>query len=196
MKTLILTCSLMGAIFYQMNKSEFVYYSDNPSVSSQPLQKTSFTKEFDFKGYKIKPLADFKIEARVLSRRYYSNDKQSDICPIDLALGWGPMSKSSTLKHFDISQRGRWYFWESSDMPISQKDVETNSSNMHIIPANNKVAEKLNSIKNGHIIKMYGHLVECREDNWKWRSSTSRNDTGNGACEIVFVKDLSIRPVK
>ena len=62
-----------------------------------------------------------------------------------------------------------------------------------LTPANKTVADKLSLLKRGHVIKISGYLVECRQDHWIWRSSTSRNDTGNGACEIIYVEDLKIK---
>ena len=45
-------------------------------------------------GYEILPLATYDIEARVLSVETYSWDQGAELAPIDLALGWGPMSDS------------------------------------------------------------------------------------------------------
>jgi hypothetical protein len=37
-------------------------------------------------------------------------------------------------------------------------------------------------------------LIEAQaSDGWRWRSSLTREDTGNGACELVLVKSLSIK---
>ena len=174
----------------------FVVYSTPVSIKTPPKQSNTYMSEFDFKGYTIVPLAEFEIIARVLSRKYYSGDKESELSPIDLALGWGAMSQDAVIKDIDISQRGRWYFWETNNFPVPREEIETSSANMHIIPANETVASKLKHIKNGHIIKITGFLVECKQDHWKWRSSTSRNDTGNGACEIIYVEDLKIKQVK
>jgi hypothetical protein len=29
-------------------------------------------------------------------------------------------------------------------------------------------------------------------DNWRWRSSLTRDDTGNGVCELIWIKDFSM----
>lgn len=173
----------------------FVVYSTPVSLDTSPKQSRTSKDQFEFKGYNIKPLAEFDIIARVLSRKYYSSDKEAELSPVDLALGWGPMSRDTVIKDIDISQRGRWYFWETMNFPIPRQEIETNSANMHIIPANKTVEEKLQHVKRGHVIKIKGYLVECRQDHWKWRSSTSRKDTGNGACEIIYVEDFRIKKV-
>ncbi len=88
-------------------------------------------------GYQITPLADFHVEARVLSAEHYWMDHEADLAPVDLALGWGPMSDEAVLDKITISQSNRFYFWRLESFPIPREDIETHSANMHMIPANN-----------------------------------------------------------
>ena len=73
---------------------------------------------FDFKGYHIQPLADFNLEARVLSTEHYRLGREADLSPVDLALGWGRMSDDTVLARIVISQSNRFYFWRTDDFPI------------------------------------------------------------------------------
>ena len=66
------------------------------------------TTSFEHKGYTLTPLARFEAEARVLGREDYTFDRESDLAPIDLALGWGPMSDGAILDKIDISQSNRF----------------------------------------------------------------------------------------
>jgi len=62
---------------------------------------------------------------------------------------------------------------------------------MHIIPANEQVEDELDNILVGEIILLEGQLVSIKaDDGWKWKSSLSREDTGGGACEVVWVEKL------
>jgi hypothetical protein len=55
------------------------------------------------------------------------------------------------------------------------------------------VEEKLKKIKKNDQIKFKGYLVNVdSQDGWRWNSSTTRNDTGGGACEIVLIDDISL----
>ena len=155
-------------------------------------RKTEQFKPFKFKGYEIRPRADFTLKARILSYKYYSSDKEAELSPVDLALGWGPMSQSKVLEKIDISQRNRWYFWSTENFPITRNEIELNSANMHIIPGNEDISKMLENVKRGQIIELKGHLVECIQDGWRWKSSLTRNDTGGGACEVIFVEALQI----
>jgi hypothetical protein len=47
----------------------------------------------------------------------------------------------------------------------------------------------------GDVISLDGMLVEADKANgWRWRSSLTRDHTGDGACELVYVQSLSIQP--
>lgn len=160
---------------------------------SPSQQKIAKQQTFDHDGYTITPLAQFQLEARVLSVARYRFDREAALSPVDLALGWGPMSDEAVLDQISISQSNRFYFWEASQLPISKAEITENSANMHLIPANDRVEKNLKRIRNGHIVRIQGMLVEVRgQDGWQWKSSTTRMDTGNGACELIWVEDLSL----
>ncbi len=144
---------------------------------------------FDHNGYRIMPLARFALRARVLAREDYSLDREAELAPIDLALGWGPMSDEEVLRQIDIRQGGRWYRWFARQLPIARRQIERHSANMHMIPADDVVADMLDDVRAGSIVSLRGYLVEARAaDGWRWRSSLTRDDTGARSCELVFVE--------
>jgi hypothetical protein len=62
---------------------------------------------------------------------------------------------------------------------------------MHVIPANDDVARALSRVREGDRLRMDGWLVEVdAPDGWTWRSSTTREDSGDGACEVVYACSL------
>ena len=145
--------------------------------------------------YDLRPLARFELKARVLGREDYRFDRGADLVPVDLALGWGPMSDSAVLEHIDISQSGRFYFWRVSEFPIPREAIERHSANMHLIPANASVERALDRVAEGDVVSLRGQLVEASStDGFTWRSSLSRDDTGQGACELIWVESLAIEP--
>jgi hypothetical protein len=136
----------------------------------------------------------FETEAKVLSIREYGSDDLSEFCPVDIALGWGQMSDQEIVDQLDIKQQHRWYVWSTKRFPIPKKEIEISSSNVHIIPANEDVEEIVNDIIRGNIISISGKLVNVNKigNKWTWKSSTKRDDTGGGACEILWVENISI----
>jgi hypothetical protein len=149
---------------------------------------------FVFKDYLVTPRARFSLRARVLSRRDYRWGGGADLSPLDLALGWGVMSDQAVLDRIDISQRSRWYYTRYDlPAPIPDTAIIANSSNMHIIPANDLVRASLKKIRSGEVINATGYLVDVDHDSgFYWRTSLRRDDTGNGSCELFYVERLII----
>lgn len=144
---------------------------------------------FLFKGHLIKPIASFELEAMVLSYRNYD----SEVMPLDLALGWGRMSDTQVLEHISIRQYNRFYFWSTSVPPIPYKEIIRSSANMHLVPANKQVANRMDKARRGHIITLSGFLIQMKgPDGVVKVSSITREDSGPGACEIIWVEDFEI----
>ena len=194
MKKLIVIIALVGAALWQHDQNRVVAQVDGVIAAADPIQRNlSDARTFDHEGYDFTPLADFTLEARVLSRKKYSQGREGELSPLDLALGWGPMSDNQVLEKIDISQRNRFYFWRVEEFPIPKKEIIRHSSNMHMIPSDNQVAKQLAEVRKGDVVAITGQLVKINaDDGWRWQSSLSRTDTGNGACEIVWVKEVSI----
>ncbi len=171
-----------------------VSYPPGILAPDPPLQEAiAEPKPWKREEYDITPLARFRIKARVLHREKYGSGRESDLSPLDLALGWGRMSDQAVIDRIDFSQHSRWYFWRSKSLPIPSREIETESGNMHIIPATDEVESLLSDIRRGDVIELEGCLVEVRApDGWRWKSSLSRTDTGNGACELVWVEQARI----
>ncbi|MEO7066467.1 MAG: hypothetical protein ABI114_06135 [Rhodanobacter sp.] len=139
--------------------------------------------------------ARFNITARVLSRKNYSTGDGADLVPLDLALGWGRMSDSTVLSNIEISQSGRFYYWHVKDFPIPRREIETSSANMHMIPADAVVKRQLERVRSGQVVRLEGFLVDAsRPGGWYWKTSMTRDDTGAGACELVYVESVDVVP--
>jgi len=101
------------------------------------------------------------------------------------------MANPETLDKLTISQSNRWYHWRTDNFPIPRRDIETNSANMHFIPGNSAVEEKLKSIQSCDTVKLIGYLVHIDGDNgWTWTSSMTREDTGGDSCEVILLEDI------
>ena len=190
--TLLLLLGLIICWLFWPEKE--INYPAGILVKEEPYQKNIIGgKPWKRDDYKITPLADFHLKARVLHLEWYHIDRESGLAPIDLALGWEEMSNQANLDKIDISQGNRWYHWSTKHFPIPRRLIETESANMHIIPANEQIEDILDNVVKGNIIELTGYLVFIEgKDGWKWKSSLTRNDTGGGACEVVWVNDLKI----
>lgn len=135
----------------------------------------------------LTPLAGFSVDARVLGREDYRLGREADYSPTDLALGWGRMSEDAVLSRLAISQGGRWYRYRwQGDPPIPLDEIVRSSANMHMVPADDTIAAALKRIQPGQRVRIDGWLIRIDGENWRWRSSLTREDSGGGACELVY----------
>jgi hypothetical protein len=145
------------------------------------------------KDYTMTAVATYLIRARVLHTKHYWADG-NDLVPYDVALGWGPMSDQSVLDQLEISQGNRFFFYQLRHAPpIPQSEIECHASNNHLIAANSSVAQVISHLYSGEIVTMQGYLVNVtRPDGFHWDTSLSRTDTGNGACEVMYVVGVRV----
>lgn len=140
----------------------------------------------------LTPRARYDITARVLGREHYRFDKLARLVPVDLALGWGPMSDTRVLEPLEIDQSARFYWvhW-SANPPIEPRQILIHSANLHAIPADRSVEEGLLRLRVGEVVRLTGDLVDGkREDGVYINTSLTREDTGAGACEVMLVRSL------
>ena len=190
---LILFVALISFGGYQHYSQRPVSHGVGIVSGQQPVQSSSKQQGFTHNGYHITPLEDFSIEARVLAVKNYSFGREADLSPVDLALGWGAMSDEAVLSKISISQSNHFYYWRVDAFPIPRREIEMQSANMHMIPATSQIEKILKAVKPGQVVKLTGYLIEAKaDDGWRWKSSLTRNDTGAGACEIIFIKSLSV----
>lgn len=160
----------------------------DPSQMPLPAEAASISHG----EFTLKPLASFSVDARVLHRRNYRYDAGAALVPVDLALGWGVMSDETVLARIQISQSMRCYWYRYKlPPPIAVEEIVSHSSNMHIIPANPTVAARCQSLRSGELVRLVGDLVEATGPKiGTWKTSLTRTDTGNGACELFYVEEI------
>ena len=177
---------ILGAYQFFKNPTSVLDYKDHQYVSSD-IQR--------FNGYTMTNLEPYEGEFRVFSTQTYLTGKESEISPIDFMVGWGEMKNPEIYKKINFSQSNRFGYWRTNQAPpLPVRDMERQVSNMHMIPANQKIAKQLYQVDEDDLIYLKGHLVEVKhQSGWQWRSSLSREDTGNGACELMLVTEVRMR---
>jgi hypothetical protein len=173
-----------------------ITYPPGILIASEPkqIEIVGNAKPIDYHAFHLQPLAYFTIDARVLHRKIYRYDRPAALVPVDLALGWGPMSDQHVLDQLKISQSMRFYWYEyQRQPPIPQDQIISHSTNIHVIPSTTEIASRCKSLRPGSLVHLSGELVEATGPGiGTWRSSLSRTDTGNGACELMWVEKMSV----
>ena len=148
---------------------------------------------FEAKGYTFVKRAKFDITARLLRKEVYRFDGSAALAPVDLGVGWGPLSDSAMLEGLEFSQMGRFFYWRprTADFPLPTAVLINHMAQMHVIPADKYVESRLKKLRAGQVVTASGYLVDVRgPGGFAWNTSLSRTDTGDGACEIFWVEAI------
>lgn len=164
-----------------------------PLEDQEPIKMT-------VNGYNIalKPKAEYFLKGLVLGRKNYGSDWNSAISPCDLAVAWGKMTTTGLYKKVKWSQGNRWYYWRyDEEFPFDNAFIARYSANTHAIPANQNIRAALLHISSGDTIEAYGFLVYVDavkgQNNFWWNSSLSREDAGDGSCEVMYIEEIKYR---
>jgi hypothetical protein len=181
---------------------------DDAIKEGEPLQAASnqgvFTTIIKGYTYTITPRATYAISGLVVSQHrgdalfnmYHTADpgNTEDVCVV-----WGEAIANGSYRKvtYESGEFTCYYGWSGILTPPFNPEK---MSNNHLIPANDTVAHQIRGIRAGDQIRMNGLLVDYRVSSggrnvFTRQTSLSRKDTGNGACEIVYVTDMHvIRP--
>ncbi len=169
-------------------------------------------QEFGGKEVKITQIAEYKIGGRVVEAYDYSsgmagimkvisgNEYYNDISVKDVAIAYGPMALEKNHKKVEYVMTGsRRISYAIKDQTLFEdvgdlETVKTYITNNHLIAANEYVERLLKSINKDDYVEISGYLVKAEWKDGIYRyaleSSTTREDTGNGACEVIYVENV------
>jgi hypothetical protein len=179
-----------------------VAHDEAVDVTGEPRQTALPSPEvesvaFAGKTYLIEKHHRYEISGEVLSAETYNVAFKSEFFEVDLGLIWGP--RVADLKQrYAFNQGGRWLFWSSKD-PVSDDErryLTAHISNNHLIPAEGRrnLFKAVRWAGRGDKVRIGGYLVTIRNPSGAVvvASSTSRDDYGAGACEVILVEEIQI----
>ncbi len=148
----------------------------------------------------IKPKYDYELTGVVVTYNnsdgftdIWHHDKWKDFINIrDLCVIWGANVASGVYKKISFSSDS-WTCWAQwRDPEVSTHFEFTALSNNHILTDNILIKKKLLEAEIGDVIYFKGVLAEYRNDavGFSRGTSTSRKDSGQGACESVYIDEF------
>ena len=172
------------------------------ALHKDPIQKNIkngeiFSFSYRKKKYKVRKVAKYELWGLVVSHNNINSfwdayhDKDS-LDTKDLCVLWGKNLKSKDFHRVKVWS-GSWtcYFRYPGGIQFYKHEL----SNNHLITNNEAIRAKIANVRIGDQVHLSGYLVNYKRDEprWRWRmSSTSRMDTGNTACEVIFVDKLKV----
>lgn len=164
-----------------------IRFEDGRRFGSSPLQESLYPRErFDWAGVTIEKVAFYHIHGRLLSKHRY-RDNMGDLIPWDFAIGWEEMSDQAILDKVVVRQSDRHYYITTQLKEPSIARLLETSANVHIIPCSAETREKLRLLRVGDELELHGWLVNVFKEAVELKTSLSRTDSGDGACEILLL---------
>lgn len=191
---LVVLLVLISLGYFTHNKLVQKRLASYGPVAEQPVQENTDAPAMQREGYVIEPVARYEIRAKVLSIERYRMRREADLSPVDFVLGWGPMSDNAVTKQLNITQGDRWHQYSWSDAPpIDPAIIVRTSANTHLVPADDNIKARLLKVRSGEIVNLKGYLINVKNpDGWAWHSSLTREDSGAGSCELMWVTEVAV----
>lgn len=176
------------------------------SLYREPLQEHSslppFQKKVDDNTYIIQPLYSYDLSGMVVSFHdsdvwwdiYHHASWRDFINVKDLCVVWGRNLQSDVYREMTYSSDNWTCFVMDSGSGSAALFNPNQLSNNHLLSDDAALNKMIMGVGIGDQIHIKGQLVNyANPDNQFVRgSSTSRTDTGNGACETIYVEDFQI----
>lgn len=153
--------------------------------------------------YSIKPLFSYELHGLVVSRHdsdswidYIHREWNDHINVVDLCVIWGKNAISGAYRSQSFSSGQFVCYWQAPTREAFAAFDPAAISNNHLLTDDPAIAKKLRAVRVGDQIRFRGYLAEYSHNHngqpFHRGTSTVRTDTGNGACETVYVQDVEI----
>jgi hypothetical protein len=171
-----------------------------PEIKFEPIQKEVSLAPI----YRREPKAIYEIKPRFTYHLYglvvatHNSKSWNDIShaswhdslnEADICVVWGASAVSGVLNDLNFTH-GDWTCYVKTDNSESWSKFHLNQmSNNHILPATEKISKAIAVVEIGDQIEIDGYLSDYSiNGSGERRTSITREDTGNGACEIIYAQ--------
>lgn len=174
----------------------------------EPVQIKSEKPQFEIENngivYIIKPLYEYELHGLIVSGHNssewfdYYHDKWKDYINLkDICVIWGESAKNGSYEYFNF-ESGSWTCYFKSKPQVKPEEwslLKPNEvSNNHLLSNDRDINKRILSAEKGDQIRLKGYLAEysIKNEGFKRGTSISRTDSGNGACETIFLTDFEV----
>jgi len=162
-----------------------------------PSERTVHIEE---ESYLVKGLYDYKLDGLVVSMRHHDGDRglhkqwKDHINVADLCVLWGDSAQSPHLNAINFWS-GRFTCFMDTQSEIAFNSILGHElSNNHLLSNDPRMRERIQRADIGDHVRIRGYLANYRNlTTHGFRgTSTNRFDTGDGACETIWVTDFQV----
>lgn len=177
-----------------------------PALHAEPQQHAVAAPVFDAHAgqvdYRIAPVADYEITGLIVSRHdadtwwdWIHRASNDHLNVVDLCMIWGANAADGAYEKMSFSSGQFVCYVSSRDDTAWQPQYIRALSNNHLLTEDPRIARQLRRLRVGDQVRIGGQLASYSHDAgfaFTRGTSLTREDTGNGACETIFVRELEL----
>lgn len=175
----------------------------DPAIDTAPRQvrtaRYPFQANWDGVDYQVEPEYDYELTGLVVSFRQHDGESRmhrlsaDHLNVADLCVVWGDTARSPLLDRIKFWNGIFTCNFSTRDNAAWQAFDVTEVSNNHLVSDDARVRDAIDSVRIGDQVRIRGSLAAYISPNGSKRgTSTTRTDTGDGACETIYVDDFEI----
>jgi len=199
------TITLLVLSFFQKDKLPMPGFFSEAVLSEPrqtPTQNVSFETTVNDQIYIVTPLFDYELsgvvvtdyESGSLGDIYHHRQWKDFLNVKDLCVVWGQNVKSGVFRKLRYDS-GPWTcFFQTPDAKTGAEFRNDQLSNNHLLTDDIDLHHLIMRAAPGDEVRISGMLADYKNpaSGFDRGTSISRTDTGNGACETVYVTDFGI----
>jgi hypothetical protein len=177
-----------------------------PEVREEPKQTPTRVAAFSARSggvdYRISPQFEYDIAGLVVSRHDSETwwdtihaDANDHLNVADLCLVWGANAADGAYRYMSFhNAQFTCYYSYPGGVPVTAAD-ERAISNNHLLTVDAGLARTIRRLRVGDQVRVRGQLASYSHNAgfaFQRGTSTQRDDTGNGACETIFVDSVDL----
>jgi len=202
---LLASLTVLAISFFQKDKlPDPGFFSDAVLVEPRqtPTQKSPFETKVNNQTYTVTPLFEYELSGVVVTDYesgsfgdIYHHRKWKDFLNVkDLCVVWGQNITSGVFRKLRYDS-GPWTcFFKVPDRKTGERFRDDQLSNNHLLTDELDLHHQIMRAAPGDEVRIKGVLANYQNTaiGFDRGTSISRTDTGNGACETIYVTDFSI----
>lgn len=172
------------------------------SLDGDPEQHATRRSSFEVTQggvrYRVEPLYDYRLQGLVVSRRAHDGDRMlhrrwnDHLNVADVCVVWGDNARGD-LAAFDFWSGQFTCFFRTDDSAAWRAFRPEQLANNHLLSDDDYLRERIADVRVGDQIRLDGYLARYSHGaGFERGTSTSRTDTGNGACETIYVTRFDV----
>ncbi|MGK7294262.1 MAG: hypothetical protein ACNS61_00365 [Candidatus Wenzhouxiangella sp. M2_3B_020] len=175
----------------------------DPAIDEPPRQievaRPVFTARANEVDYEIRPLYEYELTGLVVSFNRFRpgfglHERWNDYINVaDICVVWGGNARDVDLNAFDFWNGQFTCNFSTGDRRAWERFDGDELSNNHLVTDDPVIRDEIKRLRVGDQVHLRGWLSEYGQPGGPMRgTSTTRTDTGDGACETIYLSEFRI----